>query len=799
MKQSSITTRARAQKLNNLNESVNKSRKKSKQSPRGRKSTNAEDDLEATVKQNFRKKLLNAKVTVGKSKKRNTSSRRRDKIEEAENEAAVHKDDSINSKLKKISKDKHADNVPMVRNSDRWIDSGDLSKTPEKVQEKTSMPNIRGLSSGIVTPKSTPIKLSLTPHRSTKTPKKSPISSSSPKTCSASVSRLLKIPRKLSLTPGENLSDNNDFGDNKLRKAGKDTSVANKSSPTSSAVKSKHRVSSVKLKEIVHRFSKSPKIVLRRLSKKSPKLNLFASRKHSLKKFTLAGTPAPDASLGHRSTKSSSAKKNPSLKSLLANKCLKSRLVKLLTASQMRDILAEPIVLVKKLENKLDILTAIVDNNRLNNSINIENSVKISQATAENTPASSTFSLKGSPRRSSATNRSSSNKLSLATEHSPPTQRQNKSSTPLMSSTPREEQTTRINLTSNASILSNDAYPNTRSRYTDQFGVHTTASSPSIMDKSSAAIEDVSKPSLLDISDTNDPSNSAKRQDTTYNVKEAKIELKKVQNNKRDITYELKDPQTPGLRQMIKKRTMTDANLSIKGDTKKFCRVRFANITPDGNGAHGSIGKSIGLQSSVPRNDTTQRNIRIRNLTYKTSSKAQIPKSNKNSLVSQLKLSPKICGVTPKGRLHALNAMTINLGKIQATPKGLESVEKKSERKSSIKKVPNFRRIHEKMFANSESVVDAKKRLETRHLEFATKNIDVKKGVKPLPPSNTTNGTYNRFGFKLRKAEATHVILKKQTVFSRQKQQHETRTVLKSVRTNRRFELQMKARNLSTI
>lgn len=125
-----------------------------------------------------------------------------------------------------------------------------------------------------------------------------------------------------------------------------------------------------------------------------------------------------------------------------------------------------------------------------------------------------------------------------------------------------------------------------------------------------------------------------------------------------------------------------------------------------------------------------------------------------------------------------------------------------AEKKSSIKKVPNFRRIHEKIFAKSESVVDARKRLETRHLEFGTlytyslhslsafKNsafllfhlnciflcfaaakkvlskADVKKDVKLLP-SDTANGTYNRFGFKLRKAEATHVILKKQTIFSR--------------------------------
>lgn len=35
------------------------------------------------------------------------------------------------------------------------------------------------------------------------------------------------------------------------------------------------------------------------------------------------------------------------------------------------------------------------------------------------------------------------------------------------------------------------------------------------------------------------------------------------------------------------------------------------------------------------------------------------------------------------------------------------------------KKVPNFEKIHEQMFAKSESLVDAKKRLKARHLAFS--------------------------------------------------------------------------------
>lgn len=45
--------------------------------------------------------------------------------------------------------------------------------------------------------------------------------------------------------------------------------------------------------------------------------------------------------------------------------------------------------------------------------------------------------------------------------------------------------------------------------------------------------------------------------------------------------------------------------------------------------------------------------------------------------------------------------------------------------------------------------------------------IDAKEEAKKPLPTDTKDGTHNRFGFKLRKNEATHVILKKQPTFSR--------------------------------
>jgi len=48
---------------------------------------------------------------------------------------------------------------------------------------------------------------------------------------------------------------------------------------------------------------------------------------------------------------------------------------------------------------------------------------------------------------------------------------------------------------------------------------------------------------------------------------------------------------------------------------------------------------------------------------------------------------------------------------------------------------------------------------------------------KPLP-SDTGDGIHNRFGFKLKKPEATHLILKKQPVFLKERY---TRFILRKI------------------
>ncbi|CAK9809180.1 hypothetical protein ANTPLA_LOCUS6057 [Anthophora plagiata] len=128
---------------------------------------------------------------------------------------------------------------------------------------------------------------------------------------------------------------------------------------------------------------------------------------------------------------------------------------------------------------------------------------------------------------------------------------------------------------------------------------------------------------------------------------------------------------------------------------------------------------------------------------------------------------------------------------------------KNTKSSSTTKKVPNFAEIHKKMFAKLESIVDVKNRVRNRHAAFATPTID--NSAKGKVNSNEggdqlskelNRETYNRFGFKMRKREATDCILRNNSLHSARRKQ-QGRAILKGVRTNRRFELQMKLRNIN--
>ncbi|XP_029676510.1 titin homolog isoform X1 [Formica exsecta] len=806
VEQSSVSTRSKTQKINDINKDAPEFIQRTRQSQRREKSLDIKNSLEATAKQSARKESPDAAVILRKSVKK--KSRRRLNLTqdaEAEDKFTIQSPSMDTNESIKILKDRHnkismTEHIKHDHSQSSTLKDLDSYKTlNKKLQQKIVATGVKNLSI-IITPKSTPPKLSLTPHRSKKTPKKSPISLGSPKTHSITVPRLFKSPRKLSLltTSEENLNkSDNKSHDEKLEKTMKDKlsnySISHKSPLTPPITKRKHKKSD-NLKAIVRKFSKSPKIVLKSpksKKSKSRKMKLLSPsqkvKKNSLKtsptNITSDTTPDLDTAKLKSSTKKSSLSKEKNLSRI------KHRLMKGLTVSQKEDVLAEPIVLLERLPpekiqnmltpaNKIRSDTSITIRSPL---INLENNFKVFT-----TSAGSDISVNrnSNTKLKNGNVEKLTNRVSPRIKHYTPVQEKDRLSIPL-TSTPQEENISLIdmNLTSNTSIIPIDNTPiNTRSRYKNQSNIS------NVMHKSTA-IENISK-SLFDndISDTSQfhTSNVTKR-DTTYD-KDSLTTLQKEQENKKRNTYELEQPQTISLRQMIKKRTSIDANLSSRENFKR-AKVHFADGKFDTSSACNLVNKSVGLQSNILHNVNTQKN----NInSAQKSKKVETPNFSRHLLVSSFKArsSPRTNIVTPRAELNGIR-----------TSKSFTLIEKKSEKKSSTKKVPNFGKIHEQMFAKSESVVDAKKRLEIKHLAFTGKKvvpkIDAEKEKKRPLPTDTKDGTHNRFGFKLRKNEATHVILTKQTTYSREKQQQETRMTLKGVRTNRRFELQMKARNLN--
>lgn len=744
VEQSTISTRSKTQKINNINKDAAEFIQRTRQSQRREKSLDIKKSLEVTAKQSAKKESPDATVMLRKSVKKK-SRRKLNLAQEAETEDKFTTQNSsmdtnesfktLRDRHNKISMTEHIKHDLSQSSTLKDLDSNKMLN--KKLQQKIAATGVKNFSI-IVTPKSTPPKLSLTPHRSKKTPKKSPISLGSPKTHSITVPKLFKSPRKLSLltTSEENLNKSDNKSDNeKSEKTIKDklnNSISHKSSLTSSITKKKHKKSD-NLKAIIRKFSKSPKIVLKSpksKKSKSRKLKLLSPsqkfKKNSLKtsptNITSDTTPDLDATKSKNSTKRSLPKE----KSLSG---IKHRLIKALTVSQKKDVLAEPIVLLERLSpEKIQNMLTPANKIRSDTSItirspfiNLENNFDVFT-----TSAGSDMSV----------NRNSNNKLKIGnveklTNRVSPRiktliQEKDRLSIPLKSSTPQEENISLIdmNLISNTSIIHGDNISTSaRSRHKNQSNIS------NVIHKS-IAIENISK-SLFDndISDTSQfhISNVTKR-DATYD-KNSLITPQKEQENKKRNTYELEQPQTISLRQMIKKRTSTDANLSSRENFKRT-KVHFADGKFDTSSACNSVNKSIGLQSNISHNVNLQKN-NINSI--QKSRKVETPKFSRNLLISSFKTrsSPRTNIVTPRAELSEIQ-----------TPKTFTLIEKKSgkenkkiayilfililitfiylfiEKKSSTKKVPNFGKIHEQMFAKSESLVDAKKRLEARHLAF---------------------------------------------------------------------------------
>lgn len=643
-----------------------------------KQSQRREKSLEGTAKQSARKKSSDAKVMLRKSVRKKTSRRRLNLTQEAENEddfTVLNTSMDTNESIKilrdrhnKTSMTEHKKHNLSQLNTSKDLDSNKMLN--KKLQRKTAVTDVED-SSINVTPKSTPPKLSLTPHRSKKTPKKSPISLGSPKTHSITVPRLFKSPRKLSLLTKseENLNKSDESQNEKLKRTKKDklnNSSKSHKNLTPLVAQSKRRKSGIDLKTIVRKFSKSPKIVLRSpksKKSKSRKLKLLSPsqkvRKNLLRtstNITSDTTPDFDAAKSKISTKKSREEKNLSE----ANR----RLIKTQTISQEKDVLTEPIVLLKRLsperiQNMLTIANKTQSETSITRSplINTRNNFKVLTTSAESDK---------SVNRNSNTKLQNNNVEKLTNRVSPRIkyniliQKKDRSSIPLISSTPREETVPSLdmNLTFDALINENNTSSIT-SRRKNQ------SSMSNVMHKNTI-IENISESSLFenDISDASQfHISNVTKQDITYEKDNLTTPEEKQENEKRN-TYELEQPQTLSLRQMIKKRTSTDANLSSKENLKKT-KVHFADEKFDTNNVNKSVNNLSG--SNISYNVNVQNNIvnsehRLR--------KVETPKFIQNSLVTPFKTrsSPRTNIVIPR----------IQLNKIQVTPKSLILMEKKS-------------------------------------------------------------------------------------------------------------------------
>ncbi|XP_031825413.1 uncharacterized protein LOC116423862 [Nomia melanderi] len=245
------------------------------------------------------------------------------------------------------------------------------------------------------------------------------------------------------------------------------------------------------------------------------------------------------------------------------------------------------------------------------------------------------------------------------------------------------------------------------------------------------------------------------------------IENEQTVGEKKNETYELIEPKTPNLRNMLHERRnmKTDKTNSNKRATKKNLEVNFKSPVLD-----------ISC-SEVPPSRIQSNKKKLAKESNNVSTRVNI---NKNAVIVSTALLK-----TPDS----------------VSKRTVPSIKKSGSKNSSTKKVPNFAKIHKKLFAKSESIINVKKRLEERHMALT------KPTINNLPRSNTdtknnslsrnsNKDDYNRFGYRIRKDNATNYILRKYNADLIRNKQQKNREILKGVRTNRRFELQMKSRNV---
>ncbi|XP_014205817.1 serine/arginine repetitive matrix protein 1 [Copidosoma floridanum] len=319
--------------------------------------------------------------------------------------------------------------------------------------------------------------------------------------------------------------------------------------------------------------------------------------------------------------------------------------------------------------------------------------------------------------------------------------------------------------------------------------------------------------------------------------KSSSISLSKDETNKNN-TYEVENPKTPKFQNKIDKKKAVEADKSIvQGRVmKRSCKVQFASPVPKTRGSSLGISRvgtpghairknktsllahrtSLIKQSPANKEDGKNRTSqviirRLKNIENTSSNKTpgNTP-LNKNPGNTPLNKNPANTPLNKKLVDSASGNSTLKSNKKSlpasahlSKSKPFVRLEKKTvtETKTPARKIPNFGDIHKKTFAKMESLVDMKKRVEERHMTLnaptsSTKKVPLSRRLSKADVVDPSNGTHNRFGWPVRKSGAIDIINKKAkgNVESSDKRREKTRTTVKGVRMNRRFELQMKSR-----
>ncbi|XP_046601608.1 probable serine/threonine-protein kinase nek3 [Neodiprion lecontei] len=652
-----------------------------------------------------------------------------------------------------------------IQDADENKNREEYRKVKETPRKSFSKEQEQSLPLGIVpidtvTPESSPMLVTLTPHRSSKTPKKSPLNIGSPKTHSYSPLRLSKTPRKLPITvesPATSDKSSVSIGQ-----------TVQETQTTSMQVDCNNPF--VALMDFRKELSDQPSV--------SPKVS--KSRKTSALKTPSKRLPTP----------ASKVRKSP---------------VKTPAALQKSGLLVR---------------------GRISTPVNVKRS-SLSQPESPRRPKStakkrSPITSSGTPLRPIPVSKEAAAAIATSSPFGVPPNKikallELAETSP--TTTPRSRIRRSLNLTSDFITFSSGS--------TSSPMITPQRISQVMENKKESRPSDDESLGLIAMSDDMFD-DSSKAKDGTYELS-VELTLKQKEKNaekisesgEKDATYELAEPKTPSLQKSRKRSFSAMEPSNCTPDAKKRCRVRFASPAQKTSTSSPALGTSsvrksvrtvqtparhrIGVVQSARRSrgsvgmDSQHR--RSRSLTKGNEINQQLRSSNKRRSNSASNLLNK----TPKFN----QTIQDSINRLSRPRQPGVSTSKTEAKVPAPRRIPNFAQIHQKKFAQMESLVDVKERVAKRHVEFSTVSSartfqPLVSDFQPLPstpkPAPTTQQSegYNRFGFKLRKVEARTAIKKNppSSAVRNKNIQDKNRSILQGVRTNRRFELQMKSRNL---